>query len=188
MNVIEIIDAARASGVVITVTGDRLKLRAPAEPPREIVEAIRIHKPQIIEILTTPTTDVITWRDGVAGLDVDCPPPGFPPLRWERFIDDAHQFLRDWAHQAERLDWPTTAIFGVDARAPWPRIDRAGLVILLDGGRVVAIARDRAAIVTPRGARQTFYRHPSAEAEAVPVWEVAPRGAQPAFRGGNDER
>ncbi len=172
MNAIEIIDAARASGVVITVTGDRLKLRAPAEPPREIVEAIRIHKPQIIEILTTPTTGVVAWMEGVAALDVDRPPPGFPPLRWERFIEDAHRFLRDWAHPAECMNWPTTAIFGVDARAPWARIDKAGLVVLLDGGRVVALAHDRAAIVTRRGGRLTFYRQARVEAEAVAIWEA----------------
>jgi hypothetical protein len=115
---------------------------------------------------------VIDWQDGVRHLDVDRPPPGFPPLRWERFIDDAHIFIRDWARQADRLGWQTTAIFGVDTHAPWARIDKAGLVVLLDGGRVVAMSEDWAALIMRRGGRLTFYRQRHTEVEAVPVWEV----------------
>ncbi len=172
MNAIEIIDAARHCGVVITVAGDRLRLRAPKEPPQEIVDAIRIHKPQIIDFLTRRTLHVATWKERVDGLDLDRPPRGFPPIRWERIIDDARAFIRDWADQADRLGWTETALFGVDRLAPWPRIDKAGLVVLLDGGRVVALAEDRAAIVTRRGGRLTFYRQARVEAEAVAIWEA----------------
>jgi aminoglycoside N3'-acetyltransferase len=56
-------------------------------------------------------------------------------LKWKRLITDARVFLETWGAQADRLGWTDTAIFGVDPSSPFARIDKAGLVVLLDGGR-----------------------------------------------------
>jgi hypothetical protein len=172
MTATEVIDAARQFGVAVAVAGDKLQLRAPQAPPREIMEAIRAHKPQIIDLLTRKSGTVARWTEGIDRLDPDRHPEGFPPIRWERLITDARVFLETWGAQADRLGWTDTAIFGVDPNGPHARIDKAGLVVLLDGGRVVAMSEDRAALMTRKGGRLAFYRQRHAELGAVAVWEV----------------
>jgi hypothetical protein len=55
---------------------------------------------------------------------------------------------------------------------PFARVDQAGLLWLLDGDRLIALAENTAAIETRTGARQTYRRKPS-EPGRVLAWELA---------------
>ena len=114
------------------------------------------------------------WAGGVAGLDPDCPPADVPPGRWRGFVDDARRFLAsDFAAAAAALGWSALDLFGCDRDRPFARIDRAGLLWLLSGSRLVALTTDAARIETRTGARQTWRRKP-AEPGRLLAWEQPP--------------
>ncbi len=121
------------------------------------------------------------WAEGLATLDTKTGPDGVRPERWRRVVDDAGRFLDQWAAKAHALGWTTGDVFGVDARKPEARYDRAGLVWLLDGRPIVAIGPDRAVMRTRTGATLTYYRRHPDDAEAmhrVSMWTLV--GAGPA--------
>ncbi len=110
------------------------------------------------------------WRAGIARLSPASPPVGFTPRRWAEVLADANRFLARWGGQAEALGWETLDLFAVDPRAPDARYDSMGLVVVLDGSEVIAIAPDQAKVRTSTGKVQTFYLSP--RVEAVAVWEL----------------
>lgn len=57
MAVHDLLDEARRHGVTIAVDGDRMKMRAAAPPPPELVQRLRLHKTAIIRALTSPPAD-----------------------------------------------------------------------------------------------------------------------------------
>jgi hypothetical protein len=59
---------------------------------------------------------------------------------------------------AVALGWTDADLFGCDDIRPYARIDRMGLVWLLNGRRVVAVTADTAAIETESGTQMTFRR------------------------------
>ncbi len=67
--VAEVLELARRHGVLVEARGDELRLRATAEPPRDVVDALRLHKPQIMAALATvsPSTPQ-AWLEGVSRL------------------------------------------------------------------------------------------------------------------------
>jgi len=92
------------------------------------------------------------------------------PARWERMRRDAVAFTDRWGGAAAELGWGALALFGCSpgfAR----RLDRDGLLWLLDGRAVVEVTADTAVIVTPSGGRLT-YRRGLQSADAVLPWEV----------------
>jgi hypothetical protein len=113
------------------------------------------------------------WAEGFARLDRSRPPADVPPRRWQRFIDDIGLFLDRWAAYATALGWNPFDLFGCDRDRPFARIDKAGLLWLLNGKRVVMLGEDVAVIETPTGARQT-YRRTLMQAGQVLVWELVP--------------
>ncbi len=52
MKAVETLARAREHGVKVIPAGGRLRLRAPAEPPREIIEALRRNKREVLAWLT----------------------------------------------------------------------------------------------------------------------------------------
>jgi hypothetical protein len=113
-----------------------------------------------------------TWAEGFARLNPDRPPGDVPPKRWKRFIDDVGRFLDSpFCAVATALGWGPFELFGCDRDRPFARIDRAGLLWLLDGSRVVALAENTATVETPTSARQTWHRRPL-EPGRVLVWEL----------------
>ena len=112
------------------------------------------------------------WAEGLARLDAAHPPADMPPARWLRFIDDAGRFSRDWGAKAEAMGWGPLEIFGADRRAPFGRLDNAGLVWLLNGRPVLALTEETAVIGCPGGVRQTYRRRPIAGGEVVLAWET----------------
>ena len=98
------------------------------------------------------------WFEGVCRLiRLPCP-RGVSAARWGRLQMDAAVFLETWGAQASALNWSTHNLFGVNQRKPFERVDKAGLVRLLDGRPVVAMTADEGVIQCPTGARQTFRR------------------------------
>ena len=91
------------------------------------------------------------WADGLARLDLDRPTGDVPPPRWQRLVDAAAWFLaNDFAPAAAGLGWGALHLFGCDRDRPFARIDRAGLMWLLNGDRLVALSENTATIETCR--------------------------------------
>jgi len=87
------------------------------------------------------------------------PPGDVPPARWYAFLNDLESIEKSGlADRARALGWSDTDLYGCDPDRPYARIDRAGLVWLLNGGRVVALKTDAAAIETSTGARLVYRR------------------------------
>jgi hypothetical protein len=126
--------------------------------------------PAIPAILLNYVTPV-EWLKGLATLDPNQPPTHFPALWWRGLIRDSELFLATWGSQAADLGWTTLDLFGVHPKAPAARYSCMGLLLLLRGGRVVALTTSTAVIEQQSGARLTYTRQPP-EAECVPVWEL----------------
>lgn len=101
------------------------------------------------------------WAEGFARLDLTRSPADVPPRRWLRFVDNCGRFLDDGgAGKAMALGWGPLDLFGCDHERPFARVDRMGLLWLLNGSAVVELRRDRAIIKTESGALQTYRRRP----------------------------
>ena len=92
--------------------------------------------------------------------------------RWRDTLRDGALFLSDWATPAHELGWTALDLFGAHRIAPEARWDCAGLVLLIGGGRVVAMTASSATIQRRSGSRLTYTRVP-ANAEAVPLWALS---------------
>jgi hypothetical protein len=73
MNAAEIINEAAAVGIQIAIEGDSLSLEATAPPPKAILDLIKQHKPEIIDLLTSgrggPVEARVSWLDMVVAVD-----------------------------------------------------------------------------------------------------------------------
>jgi hypothetical protein len=113
-----------------------------------------------------------TWAEGFARLDPDQPPADVPLKRWQRFIDDVGRFLESpFCAVAAALGWGSHDLFGADRDRAFARIDRAGLLWLLNGDKLLMLAQDAATIETRTGARQT-YRCKPPDPGRVLAWEL----------------
>ena len=113
------------------------------------------------------------WAEGFARLDRDQPPRDVPPRRWQQFVDDIGRFLdSSFCAVAALLGWTAYDLFGCDRDRPFARIDREGLIWLLDGSKIVMLAENAATIETHTGLRQTWRRNPSGETGRVLAWQM----------------
>jgi hypothetical protein len=88
------------------------------------------------------------WVLGIARLESHKVPKGVPAHRWRQFINDCHTFLcakENWAERAAVLGWNDLQLFGCCPR-PLERLGSAGLLWAINGGRLVELHRDWAAI------------------------------------------
>jgi hypothetical protein len=111
------------------------------------------------------------WAEGFARLVPDRPPGDVPLRRWQRFVDDVGLFLDRWAAHAAVLGWGPRDLFGCDRDQPFARIDKAGLLWVLNGNRLIMLADDVATIETRIGVRQTWRRKPDEPGRAL-AWEL----------------
>ena len=87
--------------------------------------------------------------------------------RWQQVVNDGRRFLAQWGEQAKALGWTARDLFGLHEvpANPHPsyqrlsRYDCTGLVWLLQGHPVVALAEATAAIKSPTGNLTTYRRH-----------------------------
>jgi hypothetical protein len=116
-----------------------------------------------------------SWAEAFARLDPARPPGDVPSKRWVQFIDDCGRFLDSgWASRVEALGWGPLDLFGCDRERPFARIDRAGLLLLINGGKLVALTAETATIETPTGHRQTCQRQPAEIGSVVLAWDLNP--------------
>jgi hypothetical protein len=114
------------------------------------------------------------WAEGFAWLDPDRVLGDVAPRRWQQFVDDVGRFLDGpFCAAAAALAWGPHDLFGCDRDRPFARIDRAGLLWLLNGDRLIALSENTATIETRTGARQTWRRKP-VEPDRVLAWELSP--------------
>jgi len=50
----ELLDRASAAGIEIFLTGDRVRLRAPHQPPDSLLEELRQHRAELLAALRSP--------------------------------------------------------------------------------------------------------------------------------------
>jgi hypothetical protein len=116
------------------------------------------------------------WAEGFAQLDPDRPPGDVPRRRWLQFINDIGRFLdSSFAEQAAALGWGPFDLFCCDRDSPFDRIDKAGLLWLIHGDRLLALTSDAALIETRTGTRQIYRRKPT-EPGRVLAWDLLSRG------------
>ena len=187
MTAAQVLDDIRSHGGSVMLIGDDLKLRIPKSAPRDLIDAVRAAKPELITLLReNPNADddleeraalveygagvPREWAEGFARLDCAKPPQGYPLPRWHQIINDGGLFLDRWAHQAAAFGWTALDVFGVNPAAPLVRYDGMGLVPLIQGCRVISIAADSAQIKTRNGHTQTYSRRP--RLDAVALWQL----------------
>jgi hypothetical protein len=118
------------------------------------------------------------WVEGFARLDPNRALADVPLRRWVTFISDCGRFLGGgFAAQAEALGWGLLDVFGCDRERPFARLDRAGLLWLLNGDRVIALTEKTATVESSSGARQTWRRKHNEPGRALP-WELANGGQE----------
>jgi hypothetical protein len=112
------------------------------------------------------------WAESFARLDRARPPDDVPQRRWLQFIGDCGAFLDSgWAAKAVALGWGPLDLFGCDRLKPFARIDRLGLLWLLNGRRLLALTADSATIETATGGRLTCRRVPNGFGREL-AWEL----------------
>jgi hypothetical protein len=101
-----------------------------------------------------------TWKTGIAGLHRDRPFPSVPTLRWGTFIDDCKAFMDltgGWADRAARLRWDAFDLFASHPARPLDYLTIAGLLWLVNGGRIVGLREGWAMIHDPLSGKQTTF-------------------------------
>jgi hypothetical protein len=102
----------------------------------------------------------------------------FTDSRWQRIRNDIDDFLGSpFAERAKGLGWTELDLFGVDNSRPYARIDQAGLVIMLDGYKIVELSAQTAILETAGGVRQSYHRKGDQPGRAV-IWDLLRDGAR----------
>ena len=155
--------------------------------PAGLVQEVRDHRDTLIgEIARQAREDAIAetaamaarpgvpseWCEGLAVLTTMPPPRDVPPGSWRGIVDAAGRFIDTWGAKAAGLGWDALSVFGCDGTKPYDRIDRQGLIWLLNSCEVVAITADTARVRSNGGKIQTYYRRP--RPGAVAAWELQP--------------
>jgi hypothetical protein len=111
------------------------------------------------------------WASGLALLHPDRPPLGFSPAPWLQLINDAGGPLDRWGQKLNALTWNDDDLWACDPVAPDQRLDAAGLAIVLVGGEMRAVARDRAALALTEGGVRIVARSSHAGARQM-LWDL----------------
>jgi hypothetical protein len=98
------------------------------------------------------------WHAILAELEARNCPERLSLERWEEVISDAEIFLSRWGSAAHSLGWSDLDLFGVHPIAPGARFDVMGLLLLVQGGAVVALTADAATIRRKTGALLSYRR------------------------------
>jgi len=114
----------------------------------------------------------VEWRAILAELKQRDPVDWLSAERWAGLLFDAENFLSSWGSVAHSLGWTALDLFGVHPIAPAARFDVMGLMLLTQGGAVVALTADRATVRRTTGGALS-YRRPT-QAGAVLISKVQP--------------
>ena len=113
------------------------------------------------------------WQDGVSRLRDMSPPETIFPESWAGFLASCDGFMAGpWPGKAASLGWTAYDLFGCHKLKPVERVDRAGLLWLLRGGRIAALTSETAIIEMVSGSRLTFMVKPTRAPGDVLAWEL----------------
>jgi hypothetical protein len=187
---IDLLRQVSDAGGTVRLEGDMLRLSAPDPLPDNLLARLRQHKAEIVALLAAaePARDVAPApiaddrvgqdlpaeaADGVRAILAAEGAQGVPPNRWPQIQRDLRHLVEcRWLHAALDLGWSTADLFGCDRRAPWYRLDRSGLVLLLGGHEIIELSSDVAALRTRTGSVLRFRRRPPAQPPVALLWEV----------------
>jgi hypothetical protein len=54
---LDVLKRAKLAGVTLAADGDQLRLKAPKEPPPELIVELRAHKAELLALLAAPAND-----------------------------------------------------------------------------------------------------------------------------------
>jgi hypothetical protein len=200
--VLDLLQAVSVAGGTVRLESDMLRLSAPEPLPDELRARLRQHKIEIVALLSAaePATDVVLKcqpgqnladspreiADGVHAILTADGARGIPPKRWPRVQRDAARLVEGgWLERALALDWSAADLFGCDRRAPWHRLDRAGLLLLTGGHELVDLTPDVAVLRTSTGSVLRYRSRPPATPPVALLWEllISAQATGPPIRG-----
>jgi hypothetical protein len=182
---VDLLQELSEAGGTVRLDGDML-LSRPEPLPDELRGRLRQHKAEIVALLAA--TELANVAAPVAQ-SVGAPPreiadgvhaplsaagvKGIPPQRWPRVQSDAARLIEGgWLERALSLGWTAADVFGCDHRAPWYRLDRAGLLLLVGRHEIVELTAHDAALRTSTGSVLRYRRRPPARPPVVLLWEI----------------
>jgi hypothetical protein len=91
MTAAEILAAARRLGVDLSFDGDEIVLRCSPSPPASFVDAVRAHKPELLELLRCERRRINAWIDAklITWPQTHCLHCRLPINVGEKFVDVA---------------------------------------------------------------------------------------------------
>ncbi len=153
---------------------------------------VAICGPAQVETTTTTTTAALLpgpWStgipdevaDGIRALVVASAPEGIPSRAWPVIVTDTLALtVGGEIAQAFALGWTAADLFGCDRKAPWHRLDRAGLMLLVDGRTIPELTAAHAALRHRDGSVLRFRRRPEPhEPPVAMLWHLLPRHLRP---------
>jgi hypothetical protein len=187
---IDLLRAVSDAGGTVQLEGDMLRLSAPEPLPDDLLARLRQHKTQIVALLAAaePADDAAPAPGAANQVDQDLPAEvadgvrailgaegarGIPPSRWSQIQRDTrHLVQRRRLHEALALGWTTADLFGCDQRAPWYRLDRSGLVLVIGGHEIVDLNSDIATLRARTGSELRYRRRPPAKPPVALLWQA----------------
>jgi hypothetical protein len=169
-----ILTRLRTAGVSIAVAGGKVLLNGPEEAlGDDILDEVRTHKPEILELLKTPELSpeglITEWRASIAGVHTDL-------LEVAKLKTVSLRFL-DSANVAAAIDagWNATSLFGVHRGGyQKERLDAWGLTAFLAWGThshtIQAFTREECSLLTRSGSLLKLQRVRPNHDQAVPFW------------------
>ena len=148
---IDALAAAKAAGVAVRLKADEggLVLEANAEPPPDVLAALRASKPDLLRILAGREAAKIATNAE--------PPADCLPRRWTEAQDGLQRFVSDgYGDQAALLGWTSDELYRVPPI--WARVDLTGAALLITDRGVIAVTETAIAIETPSGSLLKFRR------------------------------
>jgi hypothetical protein len=127
------------------------------------------------------------WIEGVARLEAMAPLPEFKAGQWMAFAMICERLLEEHGVALHRAGWTAAEVFGCHPRAPWRRLDIAGLALFLlarPGAAIVEIRDDGVIYDTPVNRHGPYgpYWHTRPQQSGVAPWLAAPAPAVDAAR------
>jgi hypothetical protein len=148
---IDALAAAKAAGVALRLKADEggLVLEVNAEPPPDVLAALRAAKPDLLRILSA--------REAARAACNATPPSDCTEKRWATAQLGLQRFVNDgWADQAALLGWTIDELYRVPP--VWARVDLTGAALMIGDRRVVAVTKSSIVIETLSGSQLKFRR------------------------------
>lgn len=127
---LDVLKRAKLAGVTLAADGDQLRLKAPKEPPPELIEELRAHKAELLALLAAPANDafsawvspsplplsieraaerIAAWLHAIDRLPKACVPRG---ARLRALTSDFA--LGPWAYPSVQSGWSDVQLFALD--------------------------------------------------------------------------